>query len=66
MNLEQLKKKLEPFIREIVRQELEKNKKGDFDQTLKNAKKSLELLSDFGLFGTSKKKKEFDGEDLEI
>lgn len=64
MNLEQLKKKLEPFIREIVRDEIKKN--NNFDQTLENAKKSLQLFSEFGFFGKNKKKNELDGRDFEV
>lgn len=62
MNLEQLKKKLEPFIREIVRDEMKKQnqKQGiysdeEMDQVVKNAKKAMDLLG-FGVFGAMDKK----------
>jgi len=55
MNIEQLKKKLEPFIRKIVRDELRKQnrKQGvysddEMDQVLKNAQKAMTFLTGFG------------------
>jgi len=62
MNIEQLKKKLEPFIRKTVRDEMRKinQKQGiysdeEMDQVVKNAKKAMDLLG-FGVFGAMDKK----------
>jgi len=62
MNIEQLKKKLEPFIRKIVRDELRKQnrKQGvysddEMDQVLKNAQKAMTFLTGFGNEKKSKK-----------
>jgi len=45
MNIEQLKKKLEPWIRSIIKDELENNTKRKID----DARQALNLLSSFGL-----------------
>ena len=73
MNLEQLKKKLEPWIRSLIKNELNKKKSigvvstilddNSMDQVVKNAKKALDLLKDFH---ANKKQNDFDGDDLEI
>ena len=65
MNIEQLLKKLEPKIREIVRDELKKNKQEDWSETMKKAKDAMSLLQGISSLG-NKKKKEYDGEDFEI
>lgn len=64
MNIKQLKKELEPWIRSIVRQELKKKemKSGllsdeQMDQALKNAQRAMNLLQGFG-FGKKEKKDE--------
>lgn len=45
MKIEELKKKLEPWIREIIRDESERNTA----RKLQDARKALELLGGFGL-----------------
>lgn len=64
MNIKQLKKELEPWIRSIVRQELKKKemKSGllsdeQMDQALKNVQRAMNLLQGFG-FGKKEKKDE--------
>jgi len=65
MTLKQLKKKLEPWIRTIIREELRKtNKKGvysddEMDQVLKNAQKAMGFL---GMFNKKDDKKDMDVE----
>jgi len=51
MNIEQLKKKLEPWIRELIRDESARDTKRKID----DARQALNLLSSFGL-GVNPKK----------